>query len=415
MSIKQAHTNTAPDMPMDKTIGLIAANVLAQVTDYDKINDLAFPYLVGAPGGGKTACIKALCKRMGWGYLSTHFALKPIEEIGGIPNPCQITITNIDGEKVTISATEWSMPDTIKELYSLSSKYEVVVWILDDMHLMSAIHNSLMYELLTERKLRDFKLPKNCAMVLLGNHGCNKAGAKSMFSAVMNRVMLMPVYTDQEAWKNDFAIPNEMHSAVVSFLDHEINSQYFHMDEQTDSPWCSPRSWSRAANLLKKLEFTNSGKAIASNIVLYIFAGHVGKDAASAFTNYYTIYSKFDIPHILENCDKFTMPEKPVDRYALAYALVSHFSGRSDRKKVVDKVAKIIVEYFRNYEDLALVIAHELIAMSKLIENKDDLFSMVSESLNAIDRGITRKVLMVALSAGKIKQNAIDDVKKEIS
>ena len=356
--------------------------------------DVAIPYIVGAPGGGKTASIKGTATTHGFGMVSTHFALKPLEETGGIP---QFENLEINGEKML--GTIWSFPDIMKHLYQTAEKMpndrngnkQMVIWLLDDMHLMSAIHNAMMYELLTERKLRDYALPENVAIVLAGNHASNKAGAKTMFSAIINRVALLPIFTSFDAWKTDFAIPNKIHPAIVSFLENDQYNQFFHEEEQVATPWGSPRAWSRLSNWIRAQEQWYN-KTMKDDMMLYIAGGHVSKEAASQFQQYYGIFTKFDIEAILEAGDKYRLPDDPVDRYALAYALTSHFAGRKDRNTIVFPFSQILHKYIQDHQDLGLMVIHEIINIEKIL-NKRNLFISISNELNKIEPGITEKLL----------------------
>jgi len=121
----------------------------------------------------------------------------------------------------------------------------------------------LLYELFTERTLRGYQIPKNCAMMMAGN-ASSKSGAKSMFSAIINRCVMMPVYTDFDGWKTNFALREDVkvHAAVVSFLGNSQYQKFFHEEEQVDVAWGSPRSWTRFANEIKSREEAHKKQSV---------------------------------------------------------------------------------------------------------------------------------------------------------
>jgi len=82
--------------------------------------DVGIPFICGAPGGGKTASIHYLSNQYNFGIVSTHLALKPIEETGGIP---QFDTIMINGKPVL--GTIWSFPDIMKVLYEVSEKRKI--------------------------------------------------------------------------------------------------------------------------------------------------------------------------------------------------------------------------------------------------------------------------------------------------
>jgi len=373
---------TQAQKEINDALELVMSNCYLQINNVD----VAAPYIVGTPGGGKTQSLHTMCENYNWGLLSTHFAMKPLEEVGGIPNFDRF---EINGEQVL--GTIWSFPDIMGSMYKMAPNYDMVVWLLDDMHLCGSIHMALLYELLTERKLREYHVPDNVAIVLAGNFGSNKAGAKTMFSAIMNRVTMLPVFTSFEGWKKNFALRNNIHLAIQSFLGNDKYQQFFHEEEQVDAPWGSPRSWTRLSNIISALEEWK-GEAVNEEDCLLLSQGHVSKNAASEFLQYYKIFTKFDIPDILSKSDSYKLPDSPIDKYALAYALCSHFAGAKDRKAINKSFSEIVYKYLKQYPDLGIMIIHELLDMEKIM-NKRNVYIDVAKELNKIEPGITHQLL----------------------
>ena len=116
----------------DVTKDLMVFNAVLQTTG-DEFNltrgGVAIPYIISQPGAGKTASLVALCQRINWGLITIHLAMKPLEELGGIPDFAEI---EINGEKYP--GTKWSIPDVIGELYKMSPNAEGVFLCFDDIH-----------------------------------------------------------------------------------------------------------------------------------------------------------------------------------------------------------------------------------------------------------------------------------------
>jgi hypothetical protein len=351
--------------------------------------DVGVPFITGAPGGGKTASIHYLSKEYGFGVVSTHIALKPIEETGGIP---QFDTIMINGKPVL--GTIWSFPDIMKTLYEMAEqkKDSIIVWLLDDAHLMSPIHMGLLYELFTERSLRNYRIPNNCAMVMAGNTS-SKSGAKSLFSAIINRCVMMPVYTDFNGWKNNFALKeeNKIHPAFVSFLGNLQYQKFFHEEEQVDVAWGSPRSWTRFSNEVKSREEYYK-KIISTDTCLYIGSGYVGKEGASEFATYYKIYSEFDIDNILTDYKNYQLPTDSVKTYALAYALTTNYIGRSDRDKFLPNISHLIGLFMKEASELSIMIIKEIRQFEK-VANKKNILNKIIVQLQKTEPDLTRSVL----------------------
>jgi len=335
--------------------------------------DVGIPYITGTPGGGKTASIHQLSIQYNFGIISTHLALKPIEETGGIP---QFDTILINGKPVL--GTIWSFPDIMKFLYELSEKKKdsIIIWLLDDSHLLLPFHMGLLYELFTERTLRGYPLPKNCAIIMAGNTS-NKSGAKTLFSAIVNRCVLMPTHVDFDNWKNNFAIRQNIHPGVISFLGNIQYQKFFHEEEQTSIAWGSPRSWTRFANEIKSRE-EHHKKIIGIDTCLYLGTGYVGKEGASEFTTYYKIYSEFDIENIFANYKTYTLPTDGVKAYALAYALIVNFIGREDKEKILPNISHIIQLFMETATELSIMMIKELKQAEKIHGKKNMIGKIIS-------------------------------------
>lgn len=369
-------------IPINDAINLIINNCYLQTYEID----VAIPYLIGAPGAGKTAIINDTIMKYGGGILSTHFALKPIEETGGIPQFERIIVNEKD-----ILGTIWSFPDIMVQLYKLSEKYSenIVLWLLDDAHLNTPMHNALLYELLTERKLREYKLPKNVAILMAGNHASSKAGAKTMFSAIVNRVCFFPCHADYKHWKMNFAIPNGVHHSILNFLNHDQYRKFFHEDEQVDSPWASPRSWTRLSNWLNYIEFTEN-KIPEFIDVLRISNGHISSEAATNYVTYYEIYSKINIEEIFNNVDLFEVPSSAIDGYINASAIISWFVSKNN-KSLISKLSKIIYKFLKDQKDIGIMMIKELLSYDKSLNKKN--FIGFAIEIDKIEKNILDNII----------------------
>lgn len=277
---------------LHEVIGIIDVMCDMQVNGMDS----AIPYLRGNPGGGKTESIRAMAAENGDEFISCHFALKQPEDLGGIPQ-----FTTFEHGKEKILSTKWSIPEILETLIKTSEKARAkkkkVIFFLDDIHRSGPFHVTALFELLSERKIRDIALPDNVAIVLAGN-GSIKAGAQLTNSAIINRCSVFDVYTDFDYWSQNFAIPNNFNNHIHSFLQNSRYRHFFHEEEDIEKPWGSPRSWTKLSNLVNTL-FSKKTKMPADKLS-YICQAHVGERAAKEFVAYYQLVSKFKIADIFK-------------------------------------------------------------------------------------------------------------------
>ena len=336
---------------------------------------MAIPYILSKPGAGKTTIIKQLCNQNKFGLFVLHPALKPIEEWGGLPNFKNVMINDYE-----FPGTEWTISEVIIELMKIAENHKLVIMLWDDMHLCGQHHLSLMQEAFSERSIRGFKLPDNVALLLAGNDN-NKAGYKSLSSAISNRCARCYVHTDYEDWKNNFAIKNNIHPSIITFLGNNLYQKFFHEDEVVDEPWSSPRSWTRFSNYIQSMESWNNNQPLDPQIVNFYCSAHVGSDAGSEFSKYYNIYMKFNVKQILDDCQNFKLSEDSIDDYPLAFAILYHYGSLSNKDQIelIPNITKIINVFFENSKALSLLIFRELIHIEK-IHKKNIVLKIIQEA-----------------------------------
>lgn len=346
-----------PEMAIKQAVNFFLANANLQIEGVD----MAIPYIVGAPGIGKTRFLEYECKRLGFGFISFHFSLIPIEEIGGLP-----VFKTIEHKTGDISGTEWSLPDIMTKIYEMSNTHKKIIIFLDDFHMCSPAHLALGYEMFTERKLRGYKLPDNAAFLLAGNDTV-KSGAKQMFGAIVNRLAVHKVIPDFDQWMIDYAIPQNINPKIVSFLKNQINRSYFLGEESTNEPWPSPRSWSRLSEMVNAIEAYMPNANI--NNIMYMAYGHVGGKASSEFSAYYDIYSKTQMDQIFDGKKTIIIPSNNTDIYIYGMSASNEYVNRivdayssgktvvkSKVESIINIISKIVAEIGKNNIEISVAL-----------------------------------------------------------
>lgn len=345
---------------------------------------VAIPYLRGNPGIAKTSIIAEMCKNNGWLFIPTHLAMKPLEELGGLPKFTELSF-NINNMTFNTTGTEWTAPAMCTMLYKISNQYPntPIVWLLDDAHLWREEHQIMMFELMTYRKIKEFSIPDTVAVIMAGNLD-TKAGARPLLSPVANRIAHYSVDMSYEEWYKNFALDakyntndseemnniQEKLSPYSSFqkinldkiryiaqghfpIDYRISTflkefpQYFSMDEESDKPFPSPRTWTRLSNYVVLYE-KYYNKKIPNNVLSYIAEAHVGPEPMSEFMKYVEIFSKINIEEDLKNAHKFNIPDNRVTQFAYAYLLGYTFIHDKNPLSKVDSYNIILQKFYDN-------------------------------------------------------------------
>jgi len=309
----------------------------------------AIPYLIGPPGGGKSASLNASCQKYKKvGFISIHFAFKPLEDISGLPYAEKITINGTE-----LTGTRWSLPQLITIFYAQSQLYDYLIILIDDYHLCSKDHQNLGYELFTEHSLRGVYLPQNSAIILAGNDS-TLSNSIRLSSGISNRVFMMFVVTNYDHWKFEYAIPNNIRPEILSFLNNKINQRkYFHEDENIKS-YASPRTWSYLSIAWDLLEKN-------SNLKLHhICQGHIGIKASSAFMAHCKIFNTINCEKIFQT-GKFNIPQSSIDGYIFGTAIISYYIQNLKKNNDTNRkiLCQIIDELCKYHKEIAIAIMKE--------------------------------------------------------
>lgn len=387
-------------MSMKDVIKIAMAQVHMQLTG----KDVAIPYLQGPPGIGKTqiSLVEAMKRNMNMFHI--HFGLIPVEEISGIPLPKEIIFHDKQ-----IKGTDWTIPEILSKSYEMASEKPLLIFI-DDVHLCSPAHMSLMFEMFTEKSLRGFPFPKNSAFILAGNSS-SKAGAKTMFSAIVNRCAVYPVEADFDYWKSNYAIRTGVNKKVLSFLSNERYQQkFFTGEELINSPWPSPRAWTRLGNLLNEMEDANLKPSV--NELSYYTAAHVGNEAAADFSSFYNLYSETEIDAVFDGNKKIEIPENNSGKYVYGISAVNEYCGRiikfdKDNKKINNNIsifADIIIEISKTASEIGFAMMKEMFLVEKALK-KDMQYTLIKKAMRAKDPLIESKITSDIINSSTCNEN----------
>lgn len=335
--------------------------------------DVAVPYWRGAPGIAKTSLAAEMCNKGDMNFVGTHYPLKPIEEVSGLP-----VFTDIEVNGEIKKGTSWTLPDILTEITKISANGKTTLWLLDDFHLASPAMMQLGYEMFTEWKLRGFEIPKNVAFLLAGNFSAKAGSKKNLTSAVANRCAIFPVHMDFEFWKTNFALVNGINSKIISFLTNQKYRKFFQEEEQLDRPWASARSWTRFSRLLTPME--DNLKSVPHQDVLYFANAHLGDAAASEFTTYYKLFSEVKTKEIFDGSVQVSAPSSLSQQFVYTLANVSEFIDRFSKSKSdkrnqhVDTMAKVICAVARQSSEIAVTGLKEIALTEQSLKLRDVYF-----------------------------------------
>lgn len=205
------------------------------------------------------------------------------------------------------------------------------VMFFDEINLAPPSIQAACYQLILNRRLGDYVLPKGWTIVAAGNRTEDKANIYPMSMPLKNRfshATLMPPGDDE--WI-DWALENDIRTDIISFI--KFKPGYLHKmnAKSNDNAWPSHRMWAVASHVTK--EVTNLEKEYK------LIASCVGEGAATEYHGFVKLKRKINIADILKNPKSVADITQPDLLYSLVSGLAEKY--KQDKKKM-DEILAVI-------------------------------------------------------------------------
>lgn len=252
------------------------------------------PFIMGAPGGGKSSVVQQYAKATKLSFVDTRLAYKAPTDICGIPHFS-------DGKMV----------------YAMPAEYPTTpcVWALEELASAPRQVQIAALQLLLDRKIGEYEVPAGTLLVATGNRFIDKCHVEKMSSAVINRLVLLELETSVPDW-NDWAIKAGIHGDVYAYIQacpaglHEFEGKTW----DGASAFPSPRSWEMVSRYLK----TNP----PSDLNLPVITGMIGHSRAVEFNAFLKLRDEVvTFEQVVADPRGAAIPAKLDERYAVASML----------------------------------------------------------------------------------------------
>ena len=220
-------------------IKIITHNIKGQLTN----KQIAPLCIAGSPGTAKSTTVRLIAEELGMNLVTCSGPTLSHEALSGLPetvDASQYVANSIDGSVPL--ATQWSIPEIMAHAISAARSAPTIL-LIDDFHMVSPHLQSYFYALLLERRLGNFRLSDNTAVILTMNDS-DLAGFNGINSAVRNRMAILNVSFNFEQWFNSYG--NRLHYLVASFL--RAKAHYCQEPESTGiEGYATARAWTSIA------------------------------------------------------------------------------------------------------------------------------------------------------------------------
>ena len=220
-------------------------------------------FLWGPPGIGKSELVADITAELGGIMIDLRLGQMEPTDIRGIP------FYNKDNGKM-----DWAEPIDLPS-EELASQYPIVVLFLDEMNASAPSVQAAAYQLILNRRIGKYHLPKNVVMVAAGNRESDKGVTYRMPTPLANRFIHQEMKCDFASWQ-EWAVNKNIHKDVVGYLSFAKQDLYDFDAKSASRAFATPRSWTFVSELLEDEDGDD-------DTIMNLIAGTVGEGLAVKF------------------------------------------------------------------------------------------------------------------------------------
>lgn len=220
-------------------------------------------FLWGPPGIGKSDVVASITNELGGLMIDLRMAQMEPTDIRGIP------FFNKDLGKM-----DWAPPIELPD-EETASQYPVVVLFLDEMNSAAPAVQAAGYQLILNRRVGKYVLPKNVVIVAAGNRESDKGVTFRMPMPLANRFIHIEMRSDFASWQV-WATDHGVHPDVVGYLSFAKQDLYGFDSKSSSRAFPTPRTWVFVSDLLRN-------ESLDEETLFTLVAGAVGEGLAAKF------------------------------------------------------------------------------------------------------------------------------------
>ena len=227
----------------------------------------------GPPGIGKSDVAKKVAADRGATYIDVRALLLDPVDLRGIP------YRDDDGR------TRWAVPDFLPP----SDSEDEFLINLEELPNAPPMVQAALYQLVLDRKVGEYTLPKNARIVACGNRAQDRAGTFRMSAPLASRFVNLEARADIDSWI-DWALQNDIAVEVIFFLKFRPELLMAFDPKSSEMAFPCPRTWQFVSTLVQ------AGNTGSTTEDLAILRGAIGEGAAVEFAAFLQVFKKLPAP-----------------------------------------------------------------------------------------------------------------------
>jgi hypothetical protein len=292
-------------------------------------------FLWGPPGIGKSELVENITTELGGLMIDLRLGQMEPTDIRGIP------FYNKD-----IGKMDWAPPVELPD-EEMAKDYPIVVLFLDELNSAAPSVQSAAYQLILNRRIGKYRLPKNVVMVAAGNRESDKGVTYRMPTPLANRFLHQEMKVDFASWQ-EWAVTHKVHKDVVGYLSFAKQDLYDFDSKSSSRAFATPRTWSFVSELLEEDDSDD-------NTLTNLIAGTVGEGLAVKFMAHRKISGRMPQPEDILNGKVTTLDVKEVSAMyslviSMCYELKAAVENKVESKKFHEMADNFLGYMMKNFE-----------------------------------------------------------------
>jgi hypothetical protein len=291
-------------------------------------------FLWGPPGIGKSDVVKQIGEQAGREVIDVRLALWEPTDIKGIP------YYNADQGKMV-----WAPPSELP-----TDPESTAIIFLDELNSAPPAVQAAAYQLILNRAVGTYKLPKGVDLVAAGNREGDRGVTYRMPAPLANRFVHLEMKVDFDDFQ-DWATLNKVHPDVVGYVGFAKQDLYDFDPKSPSKSFATPRSWVFVSELLQDDDCDN-------DTLSTLIAGAVGDGLATKFMAHRKIAGRLPkAEDILSGKVKDLQIKEVSAMYSLTVSLCYELKDQAEKKaKNWDAMADCFFRYMMDNFPTELVV-----------------------------------------------------------
>lgn len=183
-------------------------------------------FIWGAPGIGKTAVVNEFGAALGYDVESLLGSQLAPEDLIGVPR---------------IEETEQGRFSVFAPPRQIAGRQEPFILFIDEFNAAAPEVQKAFYSLITERRLGEYRLPRDSIIILAGNRAQDNAITRSVSSALINRVLHIEMRPSSRDWLK-WAYREGINPMVIKYIETRPD-HLSSLPPKSEVPFSTPRAW----------------------------------------------------------------------------------------------------------------------------------------------------------------------------